>query len=58
MVVGVVIFNWWFEHMGSIFLVLGIILMLFLGKNESFTIKVFMQGVSDFPGFAIILGFF
>ena len=57
LVVGVVIFNWWFEHMGSIFLVLGIILMFFLGKKESTAIKVFMQGVSDFAGFAIILGF-
>ena len=57
LVVGVLIFNWWFEHMGSIFLVLGIILMFFLGKKESTAIKVFMQGVSDFAGFAIILGF-
>jgi len=57
LVVGVLIFNWWFEHMGSIFLVLGIILMFFLGKKESSAIKVFMQGVSDFAGFGIILGF-
>ena len=56
LVLGVLLLNWSFEHMGSIFLVLALILMFILGKKESEAVKIFMKGVSDFAEFAIILG--
>ena len=56
LVLGVILLNWSFEHMGSISLVLALILMIFLGKKENEAVKVFMKGVSDFSGIAIILG--
>ena len=43
--------------MASVFLLLGIILMFFLGKSEKKPIRVFMKKVSDFAEFAVILGF-
>ena len=57
LVLGIILFNWWFEHMGAIFLTSGLILMIFLGKNEKAAVKVFMKGVSDYAEFAIIIGF-
>ena len=57
LVIGVILFDWWFEHMAAIFLIIGLILMLFLGKNEKSAVKVFMKGVSDFAEFAITIGF-
>ena len=57
LVVGVILFNWWFEHMSAIFLLLGIILMFFLGQGEKKAVKVFMKGIADFADFAVLLGF-
>ena len=52
LVLGVLLFDWTFEHMSSIFLVLALILMFFLGKKENEAIKVFMKGVSYFAELA------
>ena len=52
LVLGVLLFDWTFEHMSSIFLVLALILMFFLGKKENESIKVFMKGVSYFAELA------
>jgi uncharacterized ion transporter superfamily protein YfcC len=57
LVIGVILFNWWFEHMSAIFLLLGIILMFFLGQSEKKAVKVFMKGIADFADFAVLLGF-
>ena len=56
LVLGVILFNWWFEHMGAIFLMIGIILMFLLGKKEREAVKIFMQGVSDFAEFSVLAG--
>ena len=56
LVLGVLLFNWWFEHMGAVFLMIGIILMFFVGKNEKEAVKIFMKGVSDFAEFCVISG--
>ena len=56
LVLGVIFFDWWFEHMGAVFLLVGIILMIILGKKERESVKIFMQGISDFAEFAVIAG--
>ena len=56
MIVGVSIFDWWFNEMTSVFLVIGIILMLLLRKEEEEAIQVFTKGVGDFASVSLIIG--
>ena len=56
LVLGVIFFDWWFEHMSAIFLMIGIISMFFLGKTERESVKVFMKGISDYSEYAVYAG--
>ena len=56
MVFGVVRFNWWFEEMSSLFILIGIILMFISRMGEEKSIKIFLSGVGDFCSIALIIG--
>jgi uncharacterized ion transporter superfamily protein YfcC len=56
MVLGVVMFNWWFEEMSSLFILIGIILMFISRMGEEKSIKTFLSGVGDFCSIALIIG--
>ena len=56
-IIGITVLDWWFEQLGAIFLVLGIILIFFLRKGEQKGIEIFTKGASDFVGIAIVIGF-
>ena len=56
MVLGVIMFNWWFEEMSSLFILIGIILMFISRMGEEKAIKVFLSGVGDFCSIALIIG--
>lgn len=56
MVLGVVMFNWWFEEMSSLFILIAILLMLISRMGEEKSIKVFLSGVGDFCSIALIIG--
>lgn len=43
MVLGVVLFNWWFEEMSSLFILIGIILMFLSRFGEENSLKVFLK---------------
>ena len=55
-IVGIIALDWWFEQIGAIFLVLGIILIFLIRKGESKGIEIFTKGASDFIGIAIVIG--
>ena len=56
MVLGVVKFNWWFEEMSSLFILIAILLMLISRMGEEKSIKTFLSGVGDFCSIALIIG--
>jgi uncharacterized ion transporter superfamily protein YfcC len=56
MVLGVVMFNWWFEEMSSLFILIAIILMFISRMGEEKSIKIFLSGVGDFCSIALIIG--
>ena len=56
MIIGVVALNWWFSEMTSVFLVVGIILMICLKKEEAKAVSVFMKGVGDFASVSLAVG--
>ena len=56
LVVGVIVLNWWFQQIGAIFLVLGIILMFLLRNGEQKGIEIFIKGSGDYAGVIIIIG--
>ena len=56
LIIGVVALDWWFEQMGAIFLISGIIFMFLLRKGEQKGIEVFTKGAGDFAGVIIIIG--
>ena len=56
MIIGVILFDWWFEHMSAVFFIFSIILIFFLGKGEKKGIDAFMKGAGDFVGLAMIIG--
>ena len=56
MIVGVILFDWWFEHMSAIFFISSIILIFFLGEGEQKGINAFLKGAGDFCGVAMIVG--
>ena len=56
MVLGVVMFNWWFEEMSSLFILIAIILMFISRMGEEKAIKIFLSGVGDFCSIALIIG--
>ena len=56
MVLGVLVFDWWFEHMTAVFFVSAIILIFILGKGERKGINSFIKGGADFLGVSLIVG--
>ena len=56
MVLGILIFSWWFEHMSAVFLVTGIILMFFYSQGEKKAIECFLRGAGDFVGVSMVIG--
>ena len=56
MVLGILIFSWWFEHMSAVFLVTGIILMFFYSQGEKKAIECFLRGDGDFVGVSMVIG--
>lgn len=57
MIFGVLVLNWYFEHMTAVFLVIAIILMFIFQKGEQKGIEVFIKGASEFVGVSLIIGF-
>ena len=56
MIIGVLVFGWWFEKMTSAFFVCGIILMFLLRRGEEKSIDVFIKGAGSFCGVALVVG--
>ena len=56
MIAGILVLDWWFEHMASIFMVLGIILMFFYNQGERKGLESFLRGVGDFVGVTLVIG--
>ena len=56
MIVGVTALKWWFEEMGSVFFILGIILIVLSGKGEKEGIEIFAKGAGDFVNIILIIG--
>ena len=56
MIVGVTALQWWFEEMGSVFFILGIILIVLLRKGEKEGIEIFAKGAGDFVNIVLIVG--
>jgi len=56
MILGIMILDWWFEHMSAVFIVFGVVLMFLFGKGERKAIESFIKGAGDFAGVAIING--
>jgi len=56
MILGVMILDWWFEHMSAVFIIFGVVLMFLFGKGEKEAIDSFVKGAGDFAGVCIING--
>ena len=56
MIVGVTVLQWWFEEMGSVFFILGIILIILSRKGEKEGIEIFAKGAGDFVNIVLIVG--
>jgi len=56
MIVGVTVLRWWFEEMGTVFFILGIILIILLRKGEKEGIEIFAKGAGDFVSIVLIVG--
>ena len=56
MVFGGIAFNWWFEQMSALLVLVAIILMFLSRLGEEKAIKAFLTGVGDFCGIALIMG--
>ena len=56
MIVGIVVFNWWFQHMTAVFVILGIILMFLYKKTEVEAINCFIRGAGEFISIALVIG--
>ena len=56
MIAGILVLDWWFEHMASIFMVLGIILMFFYNQGERKGLESFLRGAGDFVGVTLVIG--
>lgn len=56
MIVGIIVFSWWFEHMTAIFVVLGIVLMFLFRETEKKAVECFLRGAGDFVGVTLVIG--
>ena len=56
MIIGILLYNWWFDHMSALFLLIAIILMFISNLPEDIIIKVFIEGAGEFIGIAFVIG--
>ena len=56
MILGILLFDWYFENMTAVFVVATIIFIFLYRKGESKGIEVFMKGAGEFVGVSIIIG--
>ena len=56
MIIGILLYNWWFEHMSALFLVIAIILMFISKLPEDVVIKSFIEGAGEFVGISFVIG--
>ena len=56
MIVGVTVLKWWFEEMGTVFFILGIILIILARRGETEGIEIFAKGAGDFVNIILIVG--
>ena len=56
MIVGILVWDWWFEHMTGVFLILAIILMFMYNEGEKNGIDCFLRGAGDFVGVTLVIG--
>ena len=55
MIYGILVLNWWFEHMTAVFLIAAIIFMFLYNEGEQKGIDVFIRGASEFVGVSIVI---
>ena len=56
MIYGVMNLDWWFEEMSTLFLVVGILLMILSGLGEQKAVNSFLDGAADLVSVALIIG--
>ncbi|MDO5018731.1 MAG: YfcC family protein [Lagierella massiliensis] len=56
MIYGVMELDWWFEEMSTLFLVLGIALIILSGLPEQKAVGSFLNGAADLVSVALIIG--
>ena len=56
MIIGVTVLQWWFVEMGTVFFLLGIILIILARRGEKEGIEIFAKGAGDFTGVILIIG--
>ena len=56
MIVGILVWDWWFEHMTAVFLILAIIFMFMFNEGEKKGIDCFLRGAGDFIGVTLVIG--
>ena len=56
MILGILLFDWYFENMTAVFVVATIIFIFLYRKGESKGIEVFMKGAGEFVGVSVIIG--
>jgi len=56
MIVGILVWDWWFEQMTAVFLILAIILMFMYNQGEKKGLESFMRGAGDFVGVTLTIG--
>lgn len=56
MIYGVMNLDWWFEEMSTLFLLVGIGLMILSGLSEQKAVNSFLEGAADLVSVALIIG--
>lgn len=56
MIYGVMELEWWFEEMSTLFLIVGILLIILSGLPEQEAVNSFLDGASDLVSVALIIG--
>lgn len=56
MIYGVMNLDWWFEEMSTLFLIVGILLMILSGLGEQKAVNSFLDGAADLVSVALIIG--
>lgn len=56
MIYGVMNLDWWFEEMSTLFLVVGVLLIILSGLPEQEAVNSFLDGAADLVSVALIIG--